>query len=124
MITPQFYGYLKAEIGQAGDYRPVYKPGTGVLDPMLTFDPFVLLGNPKIYEYADSYDFHHLTVPFEIFKTQRPDRVPPKPFKYATISRVGNVAIAAGWPFVVSADDFGWKYIWKVLKYLPTWYKE
>lgn len=123
MITPRFYDFLKAEIGQAGDYRPVFELGTKLLDPMLTFEPFILLGNPKIWEYTDSYDFQHLTVPFEIFKI-RSSRLPPEPFKYATISRVGNVAIAGGWPFVVSPDDFGWKYIWKVLKYLPTWYKE
>jgi hypothetical protein len=130
MVTPRFYDYLKSEIEQAGDYRPVYQVQEINESEHSAFSPYILVGNPKIFQFADTYEFHrppsgHLRPqdPFPIYKIRPDDQKPPEPFKYVTISRLGNVALAGGWPMVISPDNFGIKYYWNALKNLPTWLK-
>lgn len=90
--------------------------------------PYALLGNPKIFQNADAYTFQRPAGSsrknFDIFKYRPFEQEPPAPFRYITISRSRNVALAGGWPLIISPENFGWKYYWALIKNLPNWTTE
>jgi hypothetical protein len=119
LVMPSFYRYLKGEFIQAGDFRPVYRLDTDNVRFRRYMDPWILLGRPKIFRRFDIFDFafpaNRPWDEFDIFRSTPPMLDPSLP-DFLALSHYGPVALASGWPFVMSPNTTLLQWGWTMLR--------
>jgi hypothetical protein len=119
LVMPSFYHYLKGEFNQAGDFRPVYRLDTNNVRFRRYMDPWILLGHPKIFRRFDIFDFSFpVSRPWDSFDMVRsaPPMLNPSLPDYLALSHYGPVALASGWPCVMSPNTSIWQWALTVLR--------